>query len=80
MRVTIAIDDDVLLAAKAQAALEERSLGAVISELARRSLQRPSAPAQRVAASLRGRFAMLPARQEVVTVERVRRLMGIGGA
>ncbi|UVK42345.1 CopG family transcriptional regulator [Mesorhizobium sp. AR07] len=41
MRTTLAIDDDVLLAAKAMARQQERSLGEVISDLARRSLRRP---------------------------------------
>jgi plasmid stability protein len=40
MRTTLAIDDDVLAAAKAQAAREHRSLGDVISALARQALQR----------------------------------------
>ena len=38
MRTTIAIDDDVLLAAKALARRDGSSIGAVISELARRGL------------------------------------------
>ncbi|BCH33707.1 hypothetical protein MesoLjLc_56370 [Mesorhizobium sp. L-8-10] len=41
MRTTLAIDDDVLVAAKAMARQQDRSLGEVISELARRSLRRP---------------------------------------
>jgi hypothetical protein len=41
MRTTLAIDDDVLTAAKAMAELQDRSLGEVISDLARRALQRP---------------------------------------
>ncbi|PDT28044.1 CopG family transcriptional regulator, partial [Rhizobium sp. L9] len=41
MRTTLAIDDDVLIAAKAMAAQQHRSVGEVISELARRSLRRP---------------------------------------
>jgi hypothetical protein len=41
LRTTLAIDDDVLIAAKAMAAQQHRSLGEVISELARRSLRRP---------------------------------------
>ena len=42
MRTTLEIDDDVVMAARELAALERRSLGAVISELARRGLT-PSA-------------------------------------
>lgn len=38
MRVTLLIDDDVLAAAKTLARTQRRSVGAVISDLARRSL------------------------------------------
>lgn len=38
MRTTLRIDDDVVAAARELAAGERRSLGAVISELARRGL------------------------------------------
>jgi hypothetical protein len=38
MRTTLDIDDDVVVAARGLAAGERRSLGAVISELARRGL------------------------------------------
>ncbi|HET7412687.1 MAG TPA: CopG family transcriptional regulator [Pararhizobium sp.] len=41
MRTTLAIDDDVLVAAKAMAAQQGRSVGEVISELARGSLHPP---------------------------------------
>jgi len=41
MRTTLAIDDDVLVAAKALAQQQRRSVGEVISDLARRSLARP---------------------------------------
>ncbi|MEI9931313.1 MAG: hypothetical protein WDM89_12420 [Rhizomicrobium sp.] len=44
MRTTLSIDDDVLLAAKAQAGRENRSLGEVVSELARRGLAPRPAP------------------------------------
>lgn len=40
MRTTVAIDDDVLVVAKAIARQQDRSLGEVISDLARRSLHR----------------------------------------
>jgi Family of unknown function (DUF6364) len=42
MRTTLTIDDDVLTAAKAMARQTDRSLGEVISELARKALERPS--------------------------------------
>ena len=38
MRTTLDIDDDVMAAARELAAVERRSLGSVISELARRGL------------------------------------------
>lgn len=38
MRTTLAIDDDVLSAAKEMAAMEKKSVGEVISSLARRAL------------------------------------------
>ncbi|KAA1178916.1 CopG family transcriptional regulator [Rhizobium tropici] len=41
MRTTLAIDDDVLAAAKAMAEQQRRSVGDVISDLARRSLSHP---------------------------------------
>ena len=47
MRTTLSLDDDVLLAAKAIAGQQGRSLGEVVSELARRSLQRPVSRAER---------------------------------
>lgn len=41
MRTTVAIDDDVLVAAKAIARQQNRPLGKIISDLARQSLRRP---------------------------------------
>ena len=43
MRTTLSIDDDVLAAAKAMASLQHKSVGDVISALARQAL-RPSQP------------------------------------
>jgi hypothetical protein len=42
MRTTLDIDDDVVSAARELAAAERRSLGSVISQLARRGLTRAS--------------------------------------
>jgi hypothetical protein len=47
MRTTLAIDDDVLAAAKAMAEQQRRSVGDVISDLARRSLSRPQTVKER---------------------------------
>lgn len=43
MRTTLAIDDDVLAAAKGLAARQHKTVGEVISTLARQSLQAPMA-------------------------------------
>jgi hypothetical protein len=45
MRTALAIDDDVMQAARVLARQQGSSLGAVISALARRALSTPSAPA-----------------------------------
>lgn len=47
MRTTLAIDDDVLAAARALAEAQDRPLGAVISDLARKALDRPLAQGTR---------------------------------
>jgi uncharacterized protein with von Willebrand factor type A (vWA) domain len=81
MRTTLDIDDDVLLAAKEHAARERKSVGAVVSALARESLRRPAMPAsKRGKARPGGRFAVLPHRDEVITVEHVRTLQDTEGA
>ena len=46
-RTTLSIGDDVLAAARAKAEHEGRSVGSVVSELPRKSLQRPSSPRER---------------------------------
>lgn len=47
MRTTLSLDDDVLVAAKAIARQQGRSLGAVVSELARRALHPKAAVEER---------------------------------
>ena len=47
MRTTIAIDDDVLTAAKAIARQRNQTVGKIVSELARRSLRPPAAGTER---------------------------------
>jgi len=70
MRTTLAIDDDVLTAARAIAEQEQRSLGDVVSDLARRALRRPAPPATR------NGIPLLPRRDDkvVVTLEAVNAL------
>ena len=78
MRTTINIAEDALIAARNVAQRERISLGDAISELVRRGATATAgdAPAAlRQAVPLRGRFALLPARDEVVTPQHVRELM-----
>lgn len=60
MRTTLAIDDDVLEAAKAIAGQSHRTVGDVISDLARRALKRPQEARER------NGIPLLPARSGVV--------------
>ncbi|WP_447725675.1 hypothetical protein [Sphingomonas koreensis] len=71
MRTTLAIDDDVLIAAKAIARQQHKSIGEVVSDLARRALRRPQA------ANVRNGIPLLPVRDDpavVVTLETVNAL------
>jgi hypothetical protein len=80
VRTTLDIDEDVLRAAREHAARDRKSLGTVISELTREALRRPPLPAGRRAPAKRGgRFAVLPQRNEVITVEHVRGLRDAEG-
>lgn len=76
MRTTINLAEDALIAARNIARRERISLGDAVSELIRRG---SAAGAPGTAASqplaLRGRFALLPARDEIVTPQHVRELM-----
>jgi hypothetical protein len=77
MRTTVNIDDDILLVVQDRARRERRSLGAVLSELARRGLQ-PSVPGD--GRSRVPGFTPLPSRGGVVTdadVERLRDEVGV---
>ena len=62
MRTTIAIDDDVLAAARAIARQRNQSVGTIVSELARHSLRPPVARAERNGVPL------LPVREKSVIV------------
>jgi hypothetical protein len=74
MRTTLNLEDDALLVAKRYASREKLSLGEAVSRLVRQAAQRPVA-ATKPRVALRGRFALLPARDEVITPEHVRELM-----
>ncbi len=75
VRTTLAIDDDVLNAAKAIARQQRRTVGEVVSELARRALHRP-APA----ASTRNGVPLLARRDDgtMVTLDIVNALRDEG--
>lgn len=74
MRTTINFSDDALLVAKQVAARECISLGDAVSKLVRAGAGvRPASDAK--AQPLRGRFALLPQRDELVTPEHIRDLM-----
>jgi hypothetical protein len=47
MHTTLSIDDDVLAAVKIMAEEQDRSLGEIISDLARRSLRQPAFTVER---------------------------------
>jgi hypothetical protein len=71
MRTTLNLDDDALLIVKQYARREQCSLGVAVSRLIRQGSQAPADAVTR----LRGRFALLPARNEVITCEHVRALL-----
>ncbi|MCU0830189.1 MAG: CopG family transcriptional regulator [Rhizobiaceae bacterium] len=68
MRTTLDIDDDVLIAARGLAAQTDRSIGKVVSELARQAL-RPSG-----VASERNGIPLMSAANAPVTLELVNAL------
>lgn len=73
MRTTLAIDDDVLEAAKGLAARDHKTLGEVVSDLARRGLKpAPSATPTRT----RNGVPLLPGKSDAppITPELVNRL------
>lgn len=72
MRTTLAIDDDVLAAAKHLAERESKSIGEVISMLARQGLN----PTARSARQVRNGIPLLPVRKggTPVTLELVNQL------
>lgn len=74
MRTTLALDDDVITFARASAQREHISMGEAISRLARLGIQaQHQAPPTRAAP--KSKYALLPARPEVITSEHVRTLL-----
>jgi hypothetical protein len=72
MRTTLAIDDDVLMAARELAETQRKSVGSVISSLARKALN-PERPIQK----MRNGIPLLPIQPGATpaTTELVRQLM-----
>ncbi len=76
MRTTVNLAEDAALAARNLAQRERVSLGEAISELIRRGASAGmSGVRARAVQPMRGRFALLPARDEVITPQHVRALM-----
>ena len=76
MRTTINLAEDAARAARNLAQRERLSLGEAISELIRRGASAGIGDARGAAGlALRGRFALLAARDEVITPQHVRALM-----
>ena len=70
MRTTLVIDDDVMEAARAIAEHQNRSIGQVVSDLARRSLHAPEA------ARSRNGIALLAAKPGVVVTPEIVNALG----
>ena len=74
MRTTLALDDDVLSLARARAQRERISMGEAVSRYVREAM-RANGQATASTATLRSKYSLLPARDEIITTEHVRRLM-----
>lgn len=74
MRTTLAIDDDIVAYARSHAQRQNISIGEAISRLAREGIRAQNMPTARVAKP-KSKFALLPARGEIITTEHVRQLM-----
>lgn len=74
MRTTVEIADDVLQAARERARHEKKTLGAMLSELARRALMTPAGPpAGKEPRAVHG-LRPFPSRSGIVTNELIDRL------
>ena len=75
MRTTLNLEEDAYLAATQHAKRLGISLGAAISRMIREARAQPMA----MQLAPRSRFALLPARDQLITVEHVRELMEAEG-
>ena len=74
MRTTLALDDDVFNIARQKAQREHLSIGAAVSGLMRLGIRSTQMPAIQRPAT-RSKYAVLPARHEIITSEHVYKLM-----
>ncbi len=74
MRTTLDIEEDVLLAAKELAEREGSTAGRIISLLARRGLSNPKSKLKKTPV-IRGGVPLVRSRGEVVTTDRIRKIM-----
>lgn len=74
MRTTINLNEDAFLAARHLAQRERLSLGDAVSELVRRGAS-AGGRSPTLDQPLRGRYAILPVRGELITTQHVRDLM-----
>jgi len=74
VRTTLTLDDDVFAVARQRAQRERTSLGEAVSRYVRDAL-RANAQAPAAPVALRSKYSVLPARDEIITTEHVRRLM-----
>ncbi len=74
MRTTLNLADDAFLVAKQVAARSRLSLGEAVSQLVRAGAS-AGANVTPKDVPLRGRFALLPQRDEIITPQHVRELM-----
>lgn len=75
MRTTLNLDEAALLAARRHADREHVSLGEAVSVLVRLGARARAARPAPESAQLQGRFALLPERDETITVAHVRELL-----
>jgi hypothetical protein len=78
MRTTLDIDPDVLEAAKELAAKEKSTAGRVISEIFRRGIQASRTPAtttHKGSFEVKNGIPLMPSRGDLVTSERIRKIM-----
>jgi hypothetical protein len=74
MRTTLALDDDIFAFARSHAQREHISIGQAISRLAREGIRAQNSPVTK-ATKPKSKYALLPARHEIITTQHVRDLM-----